>query len=206
MIRRSDICGSRAGICVKAVYSGAGPVLIGEKRMSTSLYDISVPVFIRALRNLAAILDKGEADAGEKGVASETLLETKLYPDMQGLAYQVQRASDASRFFVARIAGIENPPMADNEASIADLKSRIAATIAYLEAAPRDRIDGKEDLDVEIKTPRATLRFKGLPYLLDFALPNLFFHITIAYALLRHQGVPVGKMDFIGPIERYALV
>lgn len=170
--------------------------------MSTSLYEISVPVFIRGLRNLAAILDKGEAYADGEGKAADSLLEARLYPDMHALAYQVQRASDASRFFVARIAGIDNPPMEDNEASIADLKGRIAATIAYLEAAPRDRIDGKEDVEVELKSPRATLVFKGLPYLLDFALPNFFFHVSIAYALLRHQGVPVGKMDYIGPVER----
>lgn len=170
--------------------------------MSTSLYDLSVPVFIRALRNLSAILDKGAAFAESEGKAPESLLETRLYPDMHPLAYQVQRASDASRFFVARIGQLDNPPMADDETSFAQLQARIAATIAYLEAAPREVIDGREDADVELKTPRATMTFKGIDYLLDFALPNVFFHCTTAYGLLRHQGVPIGKMDFIGPVTR----
>ena len=170
--------------------------------MSTSLYDLSVPVFIRALRNLSAILDKAAAHAESEGKAPESLLETRLYPDMHPLAYQVQRASDATRFFVARIGQLENPPMEDKEATFADLKARIAATIAYLEAAPRAAIDGREDADVELKTPRATMLFKGIDYLLDFALPNVFFHCTTAYGLLRHQGVPIGKMDFIGPVTR----
>ncbi|WP_404711045.1 DUF1993 family protein [Sphingomonas sp. MMS24-J13] len=170
--------------------------------MSTSLYDLSVPVFIRALRNLSAILDKGAAYAEGEGKAPESLLETRLYPDMHPLAYQVQRASDATRFFVARIGGLDNPPMADDETTFTQLQTRIAATIAYLEAAPREAIDGREDADVELKTPRATMVFKGIDYLLDFALPNVFFHCTTAYALLRHQGVPIGKMDFIGPVVR----
>jgi hypothetical protein len=173
-----------------------------EITVTASLYDISVPVFIRALTNLSAILDKGAAYAESEGKAPESLLETRLYPDMSPLAAQVQRASDAARFFVARVAGIDNPSMPDTETSFAELKARIAATIAYLEAAPRDRIDGREALDVELKTPKATILFKGLPYLLEFALPNLFFHVTTAYALLRHQGVPIGKMDYIGPVTR----
>ena len=168
--------------------------------MSTSLYDLSVPVFIRALRNLSAILGKAEGQCESEGKADSVMLETRLYPDMHALAYQVQRASDASRFFVARIGQLDNPPMEDNETSFADLQARIAATIAYLEAVPRDAIDGREDADVELKTPRATMTFKGIDYLLQFALPNVFFHCTTAYALLRHQGVPIGKMDFIGPV------
>ena len=170
--------------------------------MSASFYDISVPVFIRALTNLSAILDKGAAHAEGEGKVPESLMDARLHPDMHALAYQVQRASDATRFFVARIAGIDNPPMEDKETTFPELKARIAATIAYLETVPRERIDGKEKIDVELKTPRATILFKGLPYLLEFALPNLFFHVTTAYALLRHQGVPVGKMDFIGPVTR----
>jgi hypothetical protein len=168
--------------------------------MSTPFYDISVPVFIRALTNLSAFLDKAAAHAEGEGKTPESLLETRLFSDMGALASQVQRASDASRFFVARIAQIDNPSMPDTETTFPELKARIAATIAYLESAPREKIDGKEDMEVELKTPRATLHFKGLPYLLDFALPNLFFHVTTAYALLRHQGVPVGKMDYIGPV------
>jgi hypothetical protein len=170
--------------------------------MSTPLYDLSVPVFIRALTNLSAILDKAAAHAASEGKPAESLLEARLYPDMHALAYQVQRASDGPRFFVARVGQLDNPPMEDKEASFAELQARIAATIAYLEAAPREAIDGREDADIELKTPRATLAFKGLSYLVDFAIPNFFFHITVAYALLRHQGVPLGKMDFIGPVTR----
>jgi hypothetical protein len=170
--------------------------------MSTPLYDLSVPVFIRALTNLSAILDKAAAHAASEGKPAESLLEARLYPDMAPLASQVQRASDASRFLVARLGQLDNPPMEDKETTFPDLQARIAATIAYLKAAPRDAIDGREDADIEIKTPRATLEFKGLSYLLDFAIPNFYFHITVAYALLRHQGVPVGKMDFLGPVTR----
>jgi hypothetical protein len=170
--------------------------------MSTPLYDLSVPVFIRGLTNLSAILDKAAAHAESAGKPADSLLEARLYPDMHALAYQVQRASDASRFFVARIGQLDNPPMEDKETTVAELKARIAATISYLEAAPREAIDGREDADIELKTPRATMTFKGIRYLLDFALPNFFFHVTIAYGLLRHQGVPLAKMDFIGPVTR----
>jgi hypothetical protein len=168
--------------------------------MSTSLYDLSIPVFIRALTNLAAILDKGAAYAVDQGKPPETLLEARLHPDMAPLAYQVQRVSDGARNFAARIGQLDNPSMADTETTFDELKARIAATIAYLESVPRDAIDGKEDSTVELKTPRATMTFKGLPYLLEFALPNIFFHVTVAYGLLRHQDVPVGKMDYIGPV------
>jgi hypothetical protein len=170
--------------------------------MSTPLYDLSVPVFIRGLTNLSALLAKAEAHAAGEGKPAEVYLEARLFPDMAALASQVQRASDGTRFFVARIGQLDNPPMEDKETSFAELQARIAATIAYLEAAPRGAIDGREDADIELKTPRATMQFKGLSYLLDFALPNFFFHVTTAYALLRHQGVPIGKMDFLGPITR----
>lgn len=170
--------------------------------MSTPLYDLSVPVFVRGLTNLAALLAKAEAHAASEGKPAQAYLDARLYPDMAALPSQVQRASDAARFLVARLGQLDNPPMEDKEASFAELQDRIAATIAYLETVPRDAIDGREEADIEIKTPRATMAFKGLSYLLDFALPNFFFHVTIAYALLRHQGVPVGKMDFLGPITR----
>lgn len=166
-----------------------------------SLYDVSVPLFLRALRNLDAILDQGAAWAAEQGRPESVLTEARLIEDMQPLTAQVQRASDAAKFVCARIGGIEVPAMADDEQTIAELKARIAKTIAVLDGVPRDAFDGKEDVPVELKTRRATMLFTARSYLLDFALPNFFFHVTTAYALLRQAGVPIGKMDYIGPVE-----
>ena len=166
--------------------------------MTTTLYDLSVPAFLRGFAAMDAILDKGRAWADEQGVAHDTLLAARLYEDMAPLTGQVQRASDAAKFAVARIAGIEAPSMPDTEASFADLKARIAATVAFIGSVPREQLDGQEDRAIEVKTPRRSFHFTGRPYLLGFALPNFYFHLTTAYAILRHNGVPVGKMDYIG--------
>jgi hypothetical protein len=166
--------------------------------MSTSLYDLTVPIFIHGLRSLSVLLDKGAAFAVERGEAPESLLGTRLVPDMKPLAYQVQRVSDTAKGCIVRLGGIENRAFEDNETTFKELQARIAATIAFLEEAPRDAIDGKEDATIELKTPQETITFTGQRYVLDFAIPNFFFHVTTAYALLRHQGVPIGKRDFLG--------
>ncbi|MGN6121924.1 MAG: DUF1993 domain-containing protein [Sphingomonas oligoaromativorans] len=166
--------------------------------MALSLYDVSVPVFIRSLRNLSAILEKGRLHADENGLPHATLLDARLIEDMSALPAQIQRASDAAKFVAVRVGGIAPVAMEDDEASFDDLQARIAATIALLESVPAHAMDGREEDDVTVQTPRQTLHFKARDYVLHFALPNFFFHVTTAYGLLRHKGVPIGKMDFLG--------
>jgi hypothetical protein len=168
--------------------------------MATELYDLTVPAFLRGFAAMAKFLDKGRAFADEQGMPHAELLEASLHPDMKPLTYQVQRCSDAAKFTVVRLGQIENVPMEDEEASFAELQDRIARTVAFLEAAPRVSIDGREDADIELKTPNRTMHFKGRDYALGFALPNFYFHMTTAYGILRMKGAPVGKMDFLGGV------
>ena len=167
-----------------------------------SLYDISVPVFIRALRNLDAFLQKGADWFAEQGRPESELITARLIEDMHPLTAQIQRASDSAKGVVARLTGAEVPAMPDDEQTIADLRARIAKTIAVLESARREDFEGTEDKPVEIWTPKAALLFNGRSYVMEFAIPNVFFHVTAAYALLRKEGVPIGKVDYIGDIER----
>jgi len=169
-----------------------------------SLYDVSVPVFIRALENLDRILDKGAAYFAEKGRAEGELSGSRLIDDMHPLTAQIQRASDTAKGVVTRVGGAGNVAMPDEEQTIADLRARIAKTIDVLKAADRAAFDDKEEATVEIVTPNRTLVFTGRDYVLGFAIPNFFFHVTTAYALLRKEGVPIGKMDYLGPVETKA--
>ncbi len=166
------------------------------------LHEASVPVFIRALNNLSAILEKGRAYADEKGIAHSELIEARLIEDMDPLPAQIQRASDAAKLAVIRLADLAPAPMEDNERSFDDLQARIAKTIALLESVPADAMDGREDAQVELKTPRGTFPFTARNYLLGFAIPNFFFHVTTAYALLRMKGVPIGKLDYMGALPQ----
>ncbi|MBO9710852.1 MAG: DUF1993 domain-containing protein [Caulobacter sp.] len=166
--------------------------------MSTSLYDLTVPTLSRALRNLSAILAKGEAHARDNGIDPAEYLEARLAPDMGALVSQIQRASDSAKGAVARVAGLEAPAMPDTEASFDDLQARVAATLAFLESVPREAIDGREEAEVVLKTPSGEFTFKGRDHVLGFALPNVFFHVTTAYAILRHKGAPLGKFDYLG--------
>lgn len=166
--------------------------------MATELYDLTVPAFLRGFKAMAAFLEKARAHADENGIAHDDLLTARLYEDMATLTSQIQRASDSAKFAASRLAGIEPPAMPDTEASFDELQGRIAATVAFLESVPREAIDGREDADVELKTPSRSFHFKGRGYLLGFALPNFYFHMTTAYGILRHRGVPLGKMDYIG--------
>jgi hypothetical protein len=168
--------------------------------MSISLYDVSIPVFIRAFENMAKFLDKGRRFADEKGIPHSELLEARISEDMAPPTSQVQRASDGAKFMAARMAQVEAPRMEDNEASFEELQARIAATIAFLKSIPASAMDGREDAEITIPTPNRTFSFRGTPYVLEFALPNVFFHVTTAYALLRMKGVPVGKLDYLGDI------
>jgi hypothetical protein len=166
--------------------------------MSLSLHDVSVPVFIRAFRNLSEILEKGRAFADEKGIPHSELLEARLYPDMAPLTGQIQRASDTAKFTAIRVAQVDNVSMADTETSFDELQARIAATVAFLEKVPSNAMEGREKAEVVLKFGSLTKTFTAAEYLLSFALPNFFFHVTTAYDILRHKGVPVGKLDFIG--------
>ncbi|MEG3178151.1 DUF1993 domain-containing protein [Sphingomonas sp. RB3P16] len=168
--------------------------------MSTSLYDLTIPIFIRNLESLDAILAKGEAFATEQAIAESDLLDARLYEDMAPLVSQVQRVSDSAKGTAVRLGGIENVAMADEEKTFADLHARIAKTIAFLKTVPRDAIDGKEEAKVTLQTPRQTFDFTGLGFVQTFALPNFYFHMTTAYGLLRMKGVPLGKLDYLGGI------
>ena len=166
--------------------------------MALSMYEVSVPVFIRSLRNLSAILDKGVSHAKAEGTDPAELVQTRLFPDMEPLSAQVQRASDAAKGCVARLAGIEVPSFPDNETTFADLKARIDKTIAFLQEVRPEQFEGSETRTVELKLRVGPLTFDGKSYLLGFVLPNFYFHVTTAYDILRHKGVQIGKMDYLG--------
>jgi hypothetical protein len=166
--------------------------------MPLSLYDITIPVFIRAFGNLSKILDKAKAFADEKGMPHDELLNARLIDDMYPLTAQVQRASDTARFLAVRVGQHEAVPMADTEASFDELQARIKATVDYLKAVPADAFAGRETAKIEFKTGPRTLNFTGRDYVIGFAIPNFYFHATTAYAILRHKGVPLGKFDFFG--------
>jgi hypothetical protein len=168
--------------------------------MALELYDITVPVFVRGLGNLAAVLEKGRAYAEVEGIAFEEFLEARLAPDMLTLTGQVQRASDTAKFAAVRIGGVPNERFADDERSFEDLEDRIARTQAFLAAVPRAAIDGKDEETISANIGRTPVTITARDYALQFALPNFFFHLTTAYGLLRQGGVPVGKMDYIGPM------
>lgn len=167
--------------------------------MTISMYSASVPIFVRGLNNIPAWLDKAQAHATARKFDTSVYLTARLAPDMLTFTRQIQIATDGAKGCVARLAGVENPSFEDNEASFDDLRARIAKTIDFVKSVPADAIDGSEARDIELPTrsgePR---RFKGEDYLKHFALPNFYFHCTTAYALLRHNGVDIGKTDFLG--------
>ncbi len=168
--------------------------------MTISMYQASVPVFLKTLANLAEILDKGAAFAAARKIDPAVLLGYRLAPDMLNLTRQVQIASDHAKRCAARLAGVEPPVFEDNEASFADLKARIAKTVAYIDTLAPAQIDGSETLAIIFKAGGIEQSLTGQTYLLHNALPNFFFHTTTAYAILRHCGVDIGKKDFLGQI------
>lgn len=168
--------------------------------MATELYDVTVPALLRGFSAMSKFLDKGRAYADEHELPHEALLGARLYEDMAPLTSQVQRASDAAKFAVARLGQVEGPAMPDTETSFDELQARIAATVAFLESVDPAAINGREDADITITTPNKSFHMKGRAYALGFVLPNFYFHATTAYAILRAKGVPVGKMDFLGGI------
>ena len=166
--------------------------------MAVSMYQASVPAFVQMLGSLAAILDKAEAYAAERKIDPAVLLGWRLAPDMFALARQVQIATDHAKGCCARLAGVEVPKYADDETTFADLRARIARTIDFVGSFEPSDIDGSEDRGITITAGGRELRFKGQQYLVNFVLPNFYFHVTTAYNILRHCGLPIGKRDFIG--------
>jgi len=167
--------------------------------MTLSMYRASIPMFVRGLKVFANLLDLAEAHVRKAGGDPEALVEAKLAPDMAPLSGQVQRASDISKLALARLSGVAAPPMEDNEKTLAELRERIAKTLAYLASLDPSALEGSETKEVKLAFGDFQPTFNGEDYLLGFALPNFYFHVTTAYAILRHQGVPLGKQDFLGP-------
>ncbi|HLQ25494.1 MAG TPA: DUF1993 domain-containing protein [Acidiferrobacterales bacterium] len=166
--------------------------------MKISMYQASVPTFIRMLNNLAAILEKGAAHAETKKIDPAVLVNSRLYPDMLPLAQQIQIASDGAKGSTARLAGLDAPKFEDNEKTFPELIARTQKTISYLNTLKPEQIDGSEERTITLQMRSGTQTFQGMPYLLNVALPNFYFHVTTAYDILRHCGVELGKRDFLG--------
>ena len=163
-----------------------------------SMYDVSVPVFSERLRALALVLTKAEANASERKIDLQVFLDARLAPDMLKLTQQVQIATDFAKGASSRLAGREVPRYDDNEASFADLQARIAKTRDYLATFKPAEFEGSEERTVTLKVGGKDVEIKGQKYLLDVAMPNFYFHVTTAYGILRQNGVPLGKGNFLG--------
>ncbi|MEQ1765880.1 MAG: DUF1993 domain-containing protein, partial [Methylotenera sp.] len=163
-----------------------------------SMYEASIPVLKRTLTNLAAILKKGEQYADARKIEHAVLLNARLFPDMYPLTRQVQIATDMSKGAAARLAGLEVPKYEDNETTFAELQARITKTIAFIDTVKPAQFEGSESREVTITVRQVDLKFKGQDYLLKWVNPNVYFHVTTAYNILRHNGVELGKVDFLG--------
>jgi hypothetical protein len=166
--------------------------------MSLSMSQASIPLFVQLLTAASGVLDKAAAHAEAKKIDPSVLLNARLYPDMFPLTRQIQIATDQAKGCVARLAGLEVPKYADTEASFDELKARIARTIDFVKSVNPAQIDGTEDKSLTIPIGKQEREFKGQAYLLNFVLPNFYFHLTTAYNILRHSGVEIGKRDFLG--------
>jgi hypothetical protein len=168
--------------------------------MEISMYNVTVPLFIKALSNMSAILDKAVLYAEEKKFDVSYLLQSRLFPDQFPFIRQIQVASDSAKGAAARLAGIEPPKMEDNESTVEDLKKRIEKTIDFLKTITPEQINGSEDKKISIWfIPGKYLT--GLEYITEMVLPNFYFHITTAYSILRHNGVSIGKSDYLGQLS-----
>ena len=166
--------------------------------MKISMYQASVPRFVNILGNLSAILDKTALQLEAKKIDGTVLTGYRLFPDMLPMTKQVQIACDTAKGLVARLAGGEIPAFEDNEVSLADLKARIAKTIAYIQSVPAHQIDGTEDKEIIVRRGDKETRYTGIQFLLGHAVPNFYFHVTTTYNILRHNGIEIGKRDYLG--------
>jgi hypothetical protein len=166
--------------------------------MAYTIYEASVPLMVRSLTNLSKILDKAVAQAKAEDKPLGALLDARLAPDMHPFTRQIQMASDGAKATAARLAGIEPPSMPDTETTFPELQARLQKTIAFLQTVKPEQLAGAEDRTIVLKFPTGEMKFTGRDFLGGFALPNFLFHVTTAYALLRHKGIAIGKMDFLG--------
>lgn len=171
---------------------------IKEQTMNMSMYEATLPPFIRTLSNLGVIVEKAMAFAANKKIEGTVLANYRLAPDMLPLARQIQIATDTAKGCAARLAGVEPPKYEDNEQTLPELKERLHKTIDYLKTFKPEQIDGTEEKTIELKFPQKTFTFKGMPYVTGFVLPNFYFHVTTTYAILRNCGVEIGKNDYLG--------
>ena len=169
--------------------------------MSISMYHASVPPLIRTLTNLRGVLGKGLAFVEHWNIDEAVLIHARLYPNMFSLTRQVQIATDNAKGCVSRLAGLQPPSYEDKETTFIELIARIDRTIDYLKTFSPEQIDGTEDRDITLKLRHDTYEFKGMSYLIDYVLPTVYFHVVTAYAILRHNGVEVGKRDYLGSID-----
>ena len=168
--------------------------------MTLSMYQASVPRFVNALKNLSHILEKAQAHAKAKKIDPLILASSRLYPDMLPLTKQVQIASDTCKGLVSRLAGVDIPSYEDTEKTLVDLQARVTKTMAYVESFTPAQIDGTEDKDIVVKRGEKETHYKGMQFLLGHAIPNVYFHITTTYNILRHNGVEIGKSDYLGKV------
>jgi len=166
--------------------------------MPFTIYDATIPTMLRSLGSLSKILDKAVAQAKSQDIKLSDLLEARLAPDMYPLPRQIHSVSDAAKSCAARLAGVPVPAMPDVEQTFPELQQRIAKTIDFLKTIKPEQLAGAEDREVVLKFPSGEMKFTGRDFVTGFALPNFFFHVTAAYALLRHKGIAIGKMDFLG--------
>jgi len=169
--------------------------------MPVSLYDVSIPVMTLGLTNLSAILDKAAAHAEMKKIDPKAFGQSRLIVDMFPLARQVQIACDTAKGAAARLAGVEIPKHEDTETTLAELKARIAKTLDFVNSVKSGQLAGADAREIVLQFPNMTLKFTGLDYVRKFVLPNFYFHVTMAYALVRSNGVDIGKDDFLGAIQ-----
>lgn len=165
-----------------------------------NMYEISIPPVLRALNNLSHILQKGEAHANENGIEASIFINARLFPDMYPLTRQVQIATDMAKGAAARLAGLEVPKYEDNETSFAELQTRIANTIAFMQSVNAAQLVNAESREIELLIRKHKVTFTGLDYLLNWVKPNVYFHVSTAYDILRHNGVVLGKPDYLGNI------
>lgn len=170
--------------------------------MSLSIYEATIPTFLHTLRALQSILEKAAAHAEARKFDPNVLAASRLYPDMLPLNRQVQIASDAAKGAAARLSGTEPPKFEDTETTLPELLARVAKTIDYLHSFKAEAFTGADSRVITVKTPRNTFNFTAVDYVRHWALPNFFFHVTTAYALLRHNGVEIGKQDFLGSVPQ----
>jgi len=170
--------------------------------MTISLYDLSIPALTRGLTNMSALLDKAAAHAENKKFDTLAFVQARLFPDMHPLSRQVQIACDTAKGAGARLAQVEIPQHPDTETTFPELKERIAKTGDFLRTLAPGQLQGAESREIELKFPNGSHKFTGLSYLTEFVLPNFYFHVSMVYALLRTNGVDVGKRDFLGNILR----